>query len=56
MFAVFVDVLSWFLTKWDSHYAMVVIAAGAVLGFSMAAQMLISLYQIWFLKKPAEQA
>ena len=56
MFAVFVDVLSWFLTKWDSHYAMVVVAAGALLGFSMAAQMLISLYQIWFLKKPAEQA
>lgn len=56
MFAVFVDVLSWFLTKWDSHYAMVVVAAGALLGFSMAAQMLISLYQIWFLKKPAEKA
>ncbi|MDD4963117.1 MAG: hypothetical protein PHI11_04255 [Gallionella sp.] len=53
MFAVFVDVLSWFLTKWDSHYAMVVVAAGALLGFSMAAQMLISLYQIWFLKQPA---
>jgi hypothetical protein len=53
MLAVFVDVLSWFLTKWDSHYAMVVIVAGAVLGFSMAAQIVISLYQIWFLKKPA---
>lgn len=52
MIAVFVDVLSWFLTKWDSHYAMVVIVAGAVLGFSMAAQILISLYQIWFLKRP----
>ncbi len=53
MIAVFVDVLSWFLTKWDSHYAMVVIVAGAILGFSMAAQILISLYQIWFLKRPA---
>lgn len=51
MVAVFVDVLSWFLTKWDSQYAMVVIVAGAVLGFSMATQILISLYQIWFLKK-----
>ncbi len=52
MVAVFVDISSWFLTKWDSHYAIVVVAAGAVLGFSMAAQILISLYQIWFLKKP----
>lgn len=53
MFAVFVDVLSWFLTKWDSHYAIVVVVAGGVLGFSMTMQILISLYQIWFLKKPA---
>ncbi len=53
MIAVFVDVLAWFLTKWDAHYAMVVIVAGAVLGFSMAAQILISLYQIWLLKAPA---
>ncbi|NNM79695.1 MAG: hypothetical protein HKM01_04480 [Gallionella sp.] len=52
MVAVFVDVLSWFLTKWDSQYALVVVIAGAVLGFSMAAQILISLYQIWFLKRP----
>ncbi|MDD2914624.1 MAG: hypothetical protein PHP70_04825 [Gallionella sp.] len=55
MVAVFVDVLSWFLTKYDSHYAIVVIVAGGVLGGSMALQLLISLYQIWFLKKP-EQA
>lgn len=52
MAAVFVDILSWFLTKWDYHYAIVVVLAGAVLGFSMAAQILISLYQIWFLKRP----
>ncbi len=54
MIAVFVDVLSWFLTKWDSHYAIVVIVAGGVLGFSMAAQILISLYQIWFLQPPRD--
>ncbi|MFZ2982616.1 MAG: hypothetical protein WA085_16425 [Sphingobium sp.] len=52
MLAVFVDVLSWFLTKWDSHYAVIVIAAGGVLGMSMALQILISLYQIWTLKRP----
>ncbi len=52
MVAVFVDVLSWLLTKWGLHYAIVVALAGAVLGFSMVAQIPISLYQIWFLKKP----
>jgi hypothetical protein len=56
MLAMFVDILSWFLTKWDSHYAIVVVVAGAVLGFSMGAQILISLYQIWFLKRPANPA
>ncbi len=54
MLAVFVDVLSWFLTKWDSHYAVIVIAAGGVLGMSMALQILISLYQIWTLKRPVQ--
>jgi hypothetical protein len=52
MLAVFVDVASWFLTKWDSHYAIIVIVAGGILGLSMALQILISLYQIWFLKRP----
>ncbi len=52
MLAVFVDVLSWFLTKYDSHYAVIVIAAGGILGVSMALQIMISLFQIWTLKKP----
>jgi hypothetical protein len=54
MLAVFVDVLSWFLTKWDSQYAVIVIVAGGILGMSMALQILISLYQIWTLKRPAQ--
>ena len=52
MVAVFVDILAWFLTKWDPVYAYTVVIAGAVLGFSMAMQILISPYQIWFLKRP----
>ncbi len=52
MLAVFVDILSWFLTKYDSHYAIIVIAAGGLLGMSMALQIVISLYQIWTLKRP----
>lgn len=52
MLAMFVDVLSWFLTKWDPLYAWIVVIAGGILGFSMALQIVISLYQIWFLKRP----
>ncbi len=53
MVAVFVDILAWFLTKWDPVYAYTVVIAGAFLGFSMGMQILISLYQIWFLKRPS---
>lgn len=52
MVAVFVDILSWFLTKWDPVYAYTIVIAGAVLGFSMSMQIVISLYQLWFLKRP----
>jgi len=55
MLAVFVDVASWFLTKYDSHYAIVVIVAGGILGLSMALQILISLVQIWTLKRTTKR-
>ena len=45
--AMFIDVLAWFLTKWDPVYAYTVVIAGAILGLSLAAQILISLYQMW---------
>lgn len=45
--AVFVDVLSWYLTKWDPVYAYTVVVAGAVVGLSMAIQILVSLWQMW---------
>ena len=48
--AVFVDILAWFLTKWEPYYAYTIVISGAVLGLAMAAQILISLYQIWFLQ------
>lgn len=49
--AVFADILAWFLTKWDPVYAYTVVIAGAALGLAWAAQILISLYQIWFPKR-----
>jgi len=48
--AIVADIVAWFLTKWDPVYAYTVVTSGALLGAAMAAQMLISLYQIWFLK------
>lgn len=45
--AIATDVLAWFLTKWDPYYATVVVGAGAVLGLALAAQIVISLYQMW---------
>ncbi len=48
--AIFTDIAAWFLTKWDPIYAYTVIIAGGLLGLSWALQILISLYQIWFLR------
>jgi len=48
--AIFTDIAAWFLTKWDPLYAYTVIIAGGLLGLSWALQILISLYQIWFLR------
>ncbi len=49
--AMAIDILSWFLlTKWDPVYAYTVVISGAILGISLSAQILILLYQIWFLR------
>lgn len=52
--AIFADILAWFLTKWDPVYAYTILAAGALLGLGWAGQILISLYQLWFLRVPEE--
>ncbi len=48
--AIFTDIAAWFLTKWDPVYAYIVAIAGGLLGAAWALQILISLYQIWFLR------
>ena len=50
--AIFFDISAWFLTKWDPVYAYTIIIAGGMLGLSWALQILISLYQLWFLRRP----
>jgi hypothetical protein len=48
--AMLLDVLSWFITKSIPDFAYVVVASGALMGFSMGMQIFVSLYQMWFYK------
>jgi hypothetical protein len=50
--ATFVEILAWFLTKWEPVYAYTVVTAGTLPGLAWVGQILISLYQLWFLKTP----
>jgi hypothetical protein len=49
--AMLLDVLSWFITRWFSGFAYVVVLSGTLMGLSMALQILLSIYQMWFYKK-----
>lgn len=54
-----IDTLSWFITRNNPNFAYVVVASGALMGVSMGAQIVISLYQMWlgeFLLSDAQQA
>jgi len=44
------DIASWYLTKVFPPFAYVVLISGGVMGVCFAAQMVISLYQMWFFK------
>ena len=50
-FAMLLDVMSWFITKTIPEFAYVVIGSGALMGISMAMQILVSVYQMWFYKR-----
>ena len=45
--AILADVGSWWLTKWDTFFAVVVIVGGALMGLSLACQILLSLWEMW---------
>ncbi|MDD4913477.1 MAG: hypothetical protein PHW13_00395 [Methylococcales bacterium] len=50
--AMLLDVVSWFITKSTPSFAYVVIYSGALMGFSMGLQILLSIYQMWFAASP----
>jgi hypothetical protein len=45
--AILADIGSWWLTKWDTFFAVVVIVGGALMGLALACQILISLWEMW---------
>lgn len=49
--AMLLDVLSWFITQSNPSFAYVVVASGALMGFSMGLQVMLSIYQMWFFSK-----
>lgn len=50
--AIAMDIGSWWITHWLPVFAYVVIFGGAIIGFSMALQIFLSLYHMWFYKCP----
>ncbi|OGA68278.1 MAG: hypothetical protein A3G81_02650 [Betaproteobacteria bacterium RIFCSPLOWO2_12_FULL_65_14] len=51
-FAIWADIGSWWITKYEPVFAWVVVIGGALMGLALAAQILISLWEMWF---PREQ-
>lgn len=46
--AIWVDIGSWWFTKWVPLFAYTVIGGGALMGLSLAGQIGLSLYEMWF--------
>jgi len=45
--AIFVDIIAWFLGRWDPVYAYTTVIAGGLLAVGLGGQIIISLYQLW---------
>lgn len=50
------DIGSWYLTKLDQRFAWIIIGSGGIMGMSFAFQWLVSMYQIWFFRRPFDRA
>lgn len=48
--AVMLDIMAWYITKVVPSFAYVVVFAGGLMGISLWVQILLSGYQMWFLK------
>lgn len=52
--AILLDIFSWYLTKISPGFAYVVVLSGGLMGLSLAGQIIVSLYQMWFYKPNVE--
>jgi hypothetical protein len=48
--AIWIDIGSWWFTKLQPFFAYTVIAGGILMGLSLAAQILVSVYEMWLKK------
>lgn len=48
--AIWADIGAWWITKYQPVFAYIVIIGGGVMGLALAAQILISLWEMWFKK------
>ncbi|MDX8393938.1 MAG: hypothetical protein R8K21_05050 [Mariprofundales bacterium] len=48
--AILLDILSWYITKIIPEFSYVVVLSGALMGVSLAVQIFVSMYQMWFYK------
>lgn len=53
-FAILLDIISWYVTKVIPGFAYVVVAAGGLMGLSLAGQIMVSIYQMWLYKPKVE--
>ncbi len=53
--AIFLDVMSWWLTKVAEPFGYIIFASGALMGVSFAFQWCVSMYQLWFFKCPDDE-
>lgn len=47
---IIVDIGSWYLTKINTGFAVIIIVSGALMGLSFGIQWVVSMYQIWLYK------
>jgi hypothetical protein len=51
---IIIDIGSWYLTKVYEPFAWVIVVSGAFLAAAFAAMWIISMYQLWFYRLPAD--
>lgn len=48
--AMLIDIFSWYITKFIPEFSYIVVLSGALMGLSLAVQIITSLYQMWWIK------